>query len=112
MSKLTAEKTIHNFLQCTNAFDVDAALQLFSLKAVIDDVSVGRKFKNTAGVREYLETYFVGYHTVTKLESLSHAGNTTKARVDFTGDFGHETGVLNFAFNDNGMIVHIDANLD
>lgn len=113
MKTISIEKIITQLLKATNAFDVETALRLFTTNAVIDDVSVGEKFKHTAGVRKYMENYFVAYHTVTRLESLdvinSHQAN---AHVDFTGDFGHETGDLNVTINDEGLIVSIEANLD
>lgn len=113
MTKTSIEKTIQQFIKTANAFDVKTAVGLFASNAVIDDVSVGKKFKNTAGVREYLETFFVGYHTVTKLESLNIVSNSkANAQVDFTGDFGHETGALNFTFNTEGLITGINAHLD
>ena len=34
------------------------------------------------------------------------------ARVDFTGDFGHETGMLRIRTGAAGLIARIDANLD
>jgi hypothetical protein len=107
------EKLIKKLIKATNAFDVKSALALFADNAVINDVSVGEKFSNTAGVREYLEKFFVGYHTVTKLESVrvSHDQHA-KAQVDFTGDFGHETGGLDVTVNADGQIVKIDAYLD
>lgn len=113
MKKSPIEKTVLQFIQAANDFDVDKALALFAGNAVIDDVSVGEKFKNTAGVRKYLEKFFVGYHTVTKLESLDIADSLhAKAQVDFTGDFGHETGALDFTLNAGGLITRIDAWLD
>jgi hypothetical protein len=33
-------------------------------------------------------------------------------RVDFTGDFGHEIGLLEITLNDVGLIARIDANLE
>ena len=106
------EKIIDKLIASTNLFDVKAALALFSSKAVIDDVSVGKKFKGTTGVREYLEEYFVGYHTVTKLDSLEVLdAQHANARVDFTGDFGHEKGILNVTIGRDGLIVAIDAAL-
>jgi len=69
-NEIGIDKTIKQFITTANKFDVKGTLELFASNAVIDDVSVGEKFKNTAGVRKYLETFFVGYHTVTKLESL------------------------------------------
>ncbi|HMH34666.1 MAG TPA: nuclear transport factor 2 family protein [Puia sp.] len=107
------KKIIKQFIHATNAFDVEAALALFADDAVIDDVSVGEKFKNTSGVRKYLENFFVGYKTVTRLESIVVLDNrNAKAHVDFTGDFGHETGGLNFTFNSAGLIITINAYLD
>ena len=113
MKEISIKKVIQEFISATNEFDVKAALALFADDAVIDDVSVGKKFKNVAGVREYLEKFFVGYHTVTKLESVNVLNKQqAKARVDFTGDFGHEMGGLNFIINSNGLITAIDAHLD
>ena len=107
------EKLIKSLIKATNAYDVKAALALFAPNAVINDVSVGDKFSNTAGVREYLEKFFVGYHTVTKLESVEVFDDKhVKAQVDFTGDFGHETGGLDVTVNADGLIATIDAYLD
>jgi hypothetical protein len=35
-----------------------------------------------------------------------------KAHVDFSGDFGHETGVLELRLDADGLIERIDADLD
>lgn len=113
MKKINAKQIIQKFIRATNAFDVDAALKLFAEEAVIDDVSVGDQFKNAKGIRKYLEQFFVGYKTVTKLESVEVLSDwNAKAQLDFTGNFGHETGSLNFTFNSNGLIVRVDAYLD
>jgi ketosteroid isomerase-like protein len=113
MKEVTINKIIKQFIKSSNAFDVETALMLFADNAVIDDVSVGEKFTNTTGVRKYLEKFFVGYKTVTKLVSVEVFDNlNAKAQVDFTGDFGHETGVLNFTINTDGLIKTIDAYLD
>ncbi len=110
---MNIKKVIRQFIDTTNAFDIETALLLFSDDAVIDDVSVGNKFMGTKGVRKYLEQFFVGYKTVTKLVSVKLIDNrNAKAQVDFTGDFGHETGELAFTLNKNGHIVVINAHLD
>lgn len=107
------EKLVQDFIQAANAFDVEAALLLFADDAVIGDVSVGDTFAGKAGIRKYLEAYFVRYHTVTALVSLeSFADRHAKAHVDFTGDFGHETGILEMRTNAGGLIERIDADLD
>jgi ketosteroid isomerase-like protein len=113
MNEISIEKIIEQLINATNEFDVNTALTLFTNDAVIDDVSVGEKFKNTAGLRKYFENFFVGYHTVTRLESLKVLNNRcATAQVDFTGDFGHETGVLNVTINNDGLITAINANLN
>jgi ketosteroid isomerase-like protein len=113
MKEINMKKIIRQFINATNAFDVEAALKLFADDAVIDDVSVGEKFKNIKGVRKYLEKFLVGYHTITKLESLEILGDRhAKAQVDFTGDFGHEPGGLDVTLNTDGLIITINAYLD
>lgn len=97
----------------TNAFDVDAALALFAPDAVIDDPSTGERFDGQAGVRHYIQRFFVGYRTITRLLSLaSIREHQARVRVDFTGDFGHEIGLLEIATDPAGLIVRIDADLE
>lgn len=113
MKSPNIQTVVQQFIDTCNQFDVKQALTLFAKDAVIDDVSVGQTFKNTSGVKNYLEKYFVGYNTFTKLESLKLISKTQAlAHVDFTGDFGHETGSLNFTINADGLIVFINAHLD
>lgn len=107
------QATVVAFFSATNAFDIERALALFSTTAVIDDPSTGCTFNKRAGVRDYLETYFVGYHTVTRLLSLVGLGDArARARVDFSGDFGHEIGLLLVAVDSAGRISRIDASLE
>ncbi|RZJ76682.1 MAG: nuclear transport factor 2 family protein [Flavobacterium sp.] len=107
------EKQIKDFLTATNAFDVDMALNLFTKNAIIDDVSVGKKFENSDGIRDYIERYFVGYNTKTKLKDIKVTGTlNARTKVDFTGNFGYEKGVLDFTFNKQGLIERIDADLE
>ncbi|BCG84597.1 MULTISPECIES: nuclear transport factor 2 family protein [unclassified Mesorhizobium] len=106
-------KLVENFIQITNAFDIEGALELFAFDAVIDDVSVGDAFVGSDGVRVYLERFFVGYHTCGKFLSIEELdGFNAVARLDFTGDFGHEIGVLKIAINSEGLIARIDADLE
>lgn len=96
-----------------NAFDAARAVALFTPDAVIDDPSTGHRFHGSAGVRDYIERYFLGYRTVTRLLSLRHLGGVkARVRVDFTGDFGHETGVLDLTLAADGSICRIDASLE
>lgn len=107
------QKLVETFIRAANAFDVAAALTLFATDAVIDDVSVGDAFVGTDGVRDYLERFFVGYNTSSKLLSLDQLdGSHANVRLDFTGDFGHEVGTLRIAINPDGLIERIDADLE
>lgn len=86
---------VENLIQRANAFDIDGAVALFAANAVIDDVSVGDAFVGHEGIRTYFERFFVGYNTSSRLLSLEQRGDfSAHVRLDFTGDFGHEVGIL------------------
>lgn len=107
------QATMESLITATNAFDIESALGLFSTTAVIDDPSTGRSFNRHAGVLDYLQRYFVGYHTVTRLLSVEVLDDVhARVRVDFTGDFGHEIGLLLVAVDPTGRISRIDAELE
>lgn len=100
-------------IAATNAFNVKTALALFAADAVIDDPSTGESFHGQAGVREYVERFFVGYRTFTRLLSSTSTGeHQARLRVDFTGDFGHEIGLLEIITDPAGLIVRIYADLE
>jgi ketosteroid isomerase-like protein len=112
-NKADLEQIAQQFIAAANQFDTQAVLNLFAADAVIEDVSVGEKFVGTSGIKKYIVTFFIGFHTKTKLLSFEHTGpGKILAKVDFTGDFGHETGWLDIRFNDAGLIEHINADLD
>lgn len=107
------QKTIQSFIDTANAFDVEKALKLFTPDAIIDDDSVGSKFVAHSGIRTYLERFFVGYHTSSKLLSVEFIGDSRAiARIDFTGDFGHEIGTLDISFDRVGLIENMKADLE
>lgn len=100
-------------IRATNAFDADAVIALFTPDAVIDDPSTGERFEGHDGICDYVARFFVGYRTVTRLLSIEKLSeNRARARVDFTGDFGHEIGRLDLTLHRNGLIVRIDADLE
>ena len=79
---------VERFIQTTNAFDVEGALTLFAPDAVIDDASVGDAFVGSAGIRAYVERFFVGYNTISRLISLQQPDDRhAVVRLNFTGDF-------------------------
>lgn len=107
------EKLVKQFIRFANAFDIERTLALFTPDAVIDDVSVGSAFIGAEGIRRYLEQFFAGYKTASKLLSLEQPRDMVAiARIDFTGDFGHEIGSLQFQANAAGLIERIDADLE
>ena len=65
------------------------------------------------GIQDYLNRFFIGYKTATRLLSVEMSGdNKARVRVDFTGDFGHEIGVLDVEINPAGLVVNIIADLE
>ncbi|MGN7773634.1 nuclear transport factor 2 family protein [Phyllobacterium sp. 22552] len=107
------QKLVESFIASANVFDVERALSLFAPDAVIEDVSVGNAFVGWDGVRIYLERFFVGYNTASRLLSIQTPDAfNSNVRVDFTGDFGHEVGILKIAINSDGLIERIDADLE
>lgn len=105
--------TVDVFIQAANDFDIEAALALFAPSAVIDDPSTGHTFTRHAGVRDYLERFFVSHRTVTRLLSVGDLGKRRIcARIGFTGDFGHEIGLLDLVADRQGRISRIDAELE
>ena len=100
-------------IAATNAFAVEQVLGLFAHDAVIDDPSTGQRFDGHAGIRRYVEQYFVGYQTVTRLLSMQRIGpQRARVPVDFTGDFGHEIGNLDITVDALGLIARLDTDLE
>ncbi|WP_226817043.1 nuclear transport factor 2 family protein [Advenella sp. FME57] len=113
MMPLNNRAVVNKLIAATNAFNIDTALALFSPEAVIHDVSVGKQFTGHAGISDYLKRYFVDYHTQTHLLSAEFKDQgQAQVRVDFTGEFGHEIGLLCFLFDTGWRIVRIDADLE
>lgn len=100
-------------IAATNARDVDRVLRLFTPDAIIDDPSTGHCYDGHAGIRDYVEQYFIGYRTVTRCLAIEPLGAVrARVRVDFTGDFGHEIGLLEIYVNGTGQLVRINASLE
>lgn len=113
MTTSTVRTAADALVAAFNSADAGRAITLFSPDAVIDDPSTGHRFDGHAGIRDYVEQYFKGYHTVTRVLSIEDIGEGQACvRVDFTGDFGHEIGLLNIRINTEGLICRIDADLE
>nr|WP_244665406.1 nuclear transport factor 2 family protein [Xanthomonas phaseoli] len=107
------QSVVNALITATNAFDVAAVLALFAEDGMIDDPSTGHVFIGKRGIQRYIQEYFVGYNTSTRLLTVRKMGtNQVRVRVDFTGDFGHEIGTLLIRIDSDGLIVRVDAALE
>lgn len=79
---------INNWIRATNQFDTEKYLSFYWPDAILDDPSVGRKFKGHQGIRDYFVSYFIGYQTHTRLVKLQVTDDThVHVEVLFTGEF-------------------------
>lgn len=103
---------LEDWIKASNAFDTDRYLGKYKEDAILDDPSVGRKFIGHQGIRDYFTSYFVGYHTQTKLVKLDIDGDGAYLEVEFTGTFpeGRIGGTFDFTFKE-GKIATVKANL-
>lgn len=108
---------IHTFIKewiaASNAFDTIKYLGFYSPDAVLDDPSVGRKFKGHKGIQQYFNDYFIGYNTSTKQVKLEVLNESqAHLEVQFTGDFPESKigGTFEFMF-ENGKIAFVKAGL-
>lgn len=82
-------------------------------EVILDDPSVGQVFKGHSGIKEYFESYFIGYKTQTRLVKLDIIGDSgAHIEVEFKGQFpGNKIGgVFDFTFKD-GKIAKAKADL-
>ena len=103
---------IDDWLEASNEYDTNRYLEMYHQDAFLDDKSVGRKFKGHEGIRNYFESYFIGYNTQIRLKDLIIKGNTAHLEVEFTGDFpeGEIGGIFDFTFRE-GRIAEAKADL-
>lgn len=103
---------INDWINTGNAFNTKKYLEFYLDDAVLDDPSVGRKFIGHDGIKDYFESYFIGYKTQTELKKLEIKENTAYVEVEFTGDFpeGKIGGSFDFTFK-NEKITHVKADL-
>lgn len=78
---------LQNWLEASNSYNTQKYLEFYLDDAVLDDLSVGRKFIGHKGIKEYYTSYFIGYKTQTKLVKLDIKQNSIYVEVEFTGEF-------------------------
>lgn len=79
---------INEWIAAGNAFDTEKYLTHYLPDAVLDDLSVGKKFIGQEGISNYFESYFIGYNTQTELVRLKVTdAHSAHLEVKFMGDF-------------------------
>jgi len=104
---------IEDWLAVSNAYDTEKYLDKWHKNAVLDDPSVGQVFKGHSGIKNYFQSYFIGYRTQTRLVTLDTiSDNEAHIEVEFTGEFpeGKIGGMFDFTFKD-GKIAKAKADL-
>ena len=104
---------IENWIAAGNQYDTNKYLGFYLPGAILDDPSVGRKFIGHEGIKEYFESYFIGYKTQTKISNLDIKDEeNAHLEVVFTGDFpeGKIGGTFDFIFK-QGRIAFVKADL-
>jgi len=110
---MNIETFIKNWIVASNAFDIEKYISFYLPEAVLDDPSVGRKFEGHHGIREYFDSYFIGYNTHTEQVKLNVIDEeNAHLEVQFTGDFpeGKIGGTFDFKFKE-GKIAFVRADL-
>jgi ketosteroid isomerase-like protein len=110
---MNIDKFIDDWLNASNDFDTLKYLEFYAPDAILDDPSVGRKFIEHKGIRDYFESYFIGYNTHTKLLNMNIKDEENiHLEVDFTGDFseGKLGGIFALKFK-NQKIIFAKADL-
>ena len=104
---------ITEWIAASNTFSTEKYLSFYLPAAILDDPSVGRKFKGHKGIQQYFDDYFVGYNTHTDQVALKITDQqNAHLEVQFSGDFaeGKIGGTFEFKF-ENGKISFVSANL-
>lgn len=79
---------IEEWLKAANTFNTESYMEKWDENAVLDDPSVGRIFKGHKGIKDYFESYFIGYKTQTRLLKMGIiSDDQIHIEVEFTGEF-------------------------
>ncbi len=94
---------IADWIAVSNSYNTKKYLSFFSKDAVLDDPSVGSTFPGHKGIKEYYNSYFIGYKTQTRLLKTKLRKNAAYIEVEFTGEFpeGKIKGMFDFTFGED-----------
>jgi ketosteroid isomerase-like protein len=104
---------IDGWIEAGNSLDTSKYLNFYLADAVLNDLSVGRKFLGHEGIEDYFNSYFIGYNTHTEIVRLKVLGDDKAClAVNFTGDFpeGEIGGTFDITFKNN-RISYLKADL-
>jgi ketosteroid isomerase-like protein len=107
------KEIITDWITVGNSYNTEAYLTFFHEEVVLNDPSVGAKFLGRSGIKEYFESYFIGYRTQTTLKTLDIIdGEHAHLEVGFNGNFpeGAIGGTFDVTFSD-GKIAVLEADL-
>lgn len=113
LKSMDIKKFLEGWIAAANAYNTNQYLDFYLPGAILDDPSVGRKFTGHKGIKEYFDSYFIGYKTQTRIVDLViRDDDRAHLQVAFTGDFpeGNIGGTFDFLFKD-GKIAFVKADL-
>lgn len=112
MTDIDQQAVVEEWIAAANTHETDRYLSYFTDDAVLDDPSVGRVFEGREGIADYFESYFIGYHTHTRLVRVDAEDGYLHVEVEFTGDFpgGRTGGIFDLTFA-GATLAHVRADL-
>jgi len=111
--KTDIKEIASDWITVGNSYNVEDYLAFYHQDVILNDPSVGRKFIGLSGIKEYFESYFVGYKTQTTIVSLNIIdAEHAHLEVSFTGNFpeGEIGGIFDLTFN-AGKISSVETDL-
>jgi ketosteroid isomerase-like protein len=111
--KTDIKEITSDWITVGNSYNVEDYLAFYHKDIILNDPSVGRKFIGLSGIKEYFESYFVGYQTQTTIVTLNIIdAEHAHLEVSFTGNFpeGEIGGIFDLTFK-AGKISSVEADL-
>lgn len=112
-SEPSLPQVIIDYIDASNAHNVEAYMNTFSNDAVIKEESIGSDLTGSAEIEDYFVTYFVKMNTRTEMISYTSNHNVIDMRVLFKGDFPGKEIIGTYQFSlENEKIVQLTADLE